>query len=306
MSPFGALAGRTVTTGHGTQNDFVLVADPQDELDLSPGLVAAVCDRRTGIGADGLIRVVPEQGSDRWFMDYRNADGSLAEMCGNGVRVFVHYLRSSGLIEMPDGASVEIGTRSGPRTVTATDTDDGALYTVDMGEWGLPGGQRALDDGFDVLVEIPGLDGPRAGLRIDVPNPHTVVALPDEEALDSAVLELTGSRAPRYQPAPESGTNLELALPLGEQPDPAAPSGTIGVVRMRVLERGVGETRSCGTGTCAAALAARAWGGAEAPDSWRVIVPGGEVRVDIDEQPDLPPRALLTGPAVLTADVVLR
>lgn len=306
MSPFGALVGRTVTTGHGTQNDFVLVADPQDELELTPDVVAAVCDRHAGIGADGLIRVVPEEGVERWFMDYRNADGSDAEMCGNGVRVFVHYLRTTGLIDLPDGATVEIGTRSGPRAVTVTDTDAGPLYTVDMGEWSLPGGERALTEGFDVIVEIPGLDGPRAGLRIDVPNPHTVVALPDDAALDEAVLELAGPRAPRYQPAPESGTNLELALPLGEQADPGASSGTLGVVRMRVLERGVGETQSCGTGTCAVALAARAWGGSEAPDSWRVIVPGGEVRVDIEDKPGLPRRVLLTGPAVLTADVTLR
>ncbi|MFH5822555.1 diaminopimelate epimerase [Georgenia sp. AZ-5] len=300
-SPFGALAGRALTTGHGTENDFVLVPDPDGALELTAAEVAAACDRHAGVGADGLIRVVRSaalpEGADilaqdpgaEWFMDYRNADGSLAEMCGNGVRVFVHYLRVRGLVELGAGESVVVGTRGGPRRVTF----DGELYTVEMGTWAMPGGLPAVQAGYDVVVQVPGLSGPRAGLRVTVPNPHTVVALPDEAELAGAVL--TGGAS--YEPAPPEGTNLELVVPLGEDDGDGE---AVGRVRMRVLERGVGETRSCGTGTCAAALAVRAWGGPGAPDTWRVLVPGGEVVVRV-----LGDTVTLTGPAVLTADVTL-
>ncbi|MHB1065296.1 MAG: diaminopimelate epimerase [Georgenia sp.] len=300
-SPFGILAGRLLTTGHGTENDFVLVPDAAGELDLSPAEVAAACDRHAGIGADGLIRVVrsaslPEGAAAlaadpaaEWFMDYRNADGSLAEMCGNGVRVFVHYLRDRHLVELDAGGTVAVGTRGGVRRVSY----DGAQYTVEMGRWQMPGGLAAVQAGYDVVVSVPGLEGPRAGLRVSVPNPHTVIALPDEDELAHA--ELT--RRPGYEPVPPEGTNLELVVPLGEDDS----SGErVGIVRMRVLERGVGETRSCGTGTCAAALAVRTWGGVGSPDTWRVLVPGGEVLVRV-----LADTVTLTGPAVLTADVTL-
>ncbi|UNX55953.1 diaminopimelate epimerase [Georgenia sp. TF02-10] len=325
-SPFGALAGRGLTTGHGTENDFLLVPDPDGELDLTAAEVAAACDRHAGVGADGLIRVVRTAaltGADQaasapadpaapapvdpagaapapadapapaavagaeWFMDYRNADGSVAEMCGNGIRVFVHYLREQGLVDLPPGASIAVGTRGGIRQVAF----DGERYTVAMGRWAMPGGLAAVQAGYDVIVQVPGLPGPRAGLRVTLPNPHTVVALPDEAALAAA--DLTGAVA--YDPVPPAGTNLELVVPLGDD------DAGLGTVRMRVLERGVGETRSCGTGTCAAALAVRAWGGPGAPDTWRVLVPGGEVLVHVDGD-----QVTLTGPAVLTADVTLR
>ena len=291
-----------VTKGHGTQNDFVLLDDRDGLVDLSAVLVRGLADRRVGVGGDGVIRVVasehlPEgvaaladEPDARWFMDYRNADGSVSEMCGNGVRVFAHYLRVSGLVDLADGESIVVGTRGGPRRITR----EGDLYTVDMGVWTMPGGPQAEAEGYDVVVDVPGLEGPRAGLRVTVPNPHTVVALPDEASLAAAQLTL----APTYDPVPPEGTNLELVVPLGED---GAAGASVGTVRMRVLERGVGETRSCGTGTCAAALAVRAWGGAGAPDVWRVLVPGGEVTVRV-----VGDRVWLTGPAVLTADVVLR
>ena len=300
-SPFGNLAGRALTTGHGTENDFVLVPDPDGALDVTAVEVAAVCDRHAGVGADGLIRVVrsrhlPEGAevlaadpSAEWFMDYRNADGSVAEMCGNGVRVLVHYLRLSGLVELPAGGSVVVGTRGGPRRVGY----DGAEYTVEMGRWAMPGGLAAVQAGYDVVAEVPGIEGVRGGLRVTLPNPHTVVALRDEVELAGAVL--TG--LPTYDPAPPEGTNLELVVPLGED---GATGESVGTVRMRVLERGVGETRSCGTGTCAAALAVRAWAGPDAPDTWRVLVPGGEVTVRV-----VGDTVTLTGPAVLTAEVTL-
>ncbi|WP_127130816.1 diaminopimelate epimerase [Georgenia sp. SYP-B2076] len=300
-SPFGRLAGRTLTTGHGTENDFVLVPDPDGALELSAVEVAAACDRHAGIGADGLIRVVrsrslPEGGAvladapaAEWFMDYRNADGSIAEMCGNGVRVFVHYLRLRGLVDLPAGGSVVVGTRGGARRVTF----DGEQYTVEMGRWAMPGGLAAVQAGYDVAVGVPGVEGTRGGLRVSIPNPHTVVALRDEAELAGAVL--TG--LPAYDPVPPEGTNLELVVPLGEDD---ATGEAVGAVRMRVLERGVGETRSCGTGTCAAALAVRAWAGTGAPDTWRVLVPGGEVTVRV-----VGDTVTLTGPAELTAEVTL-
>ena len=298
---FGALAGRALTTGHGTENDFVLVPDPDGTLTLTGAEVAAACDRHAGLGADGLIRVVrsaavpegravlAEDPAAEWFMDYRNADGSLAEMCGNGVRVFVHYLRERGLVTLAPGETVVVGTRGGPRRVTF----DGELYTVEMGRWTMPGGQAAVSAGYDVVVGVPGLDGPRGGLRVTVPNPHTVVALPDEAELAGAVL----TARPTYDPVPPEGTNLELVVPLGES---GGDGEAVGHLRMRVLERGVGETRSCGTGTCAAALAVRAWAGDGAPDTWQVLVPGGQVTVRV-----LGDTVTLTGPAVLTADVTL-
>lgn len=300
-SRFGALAGRTLTLGHGTENDFVLVPDPDGDLDLAPELVAAVCDRHAGVGADGLIRVVrtravpdgaavlAEAPGAEWFMDYRNADGSLAEMCGNGVRVLVHHLRERGLVDLPDGGEVVVGTRGGARRVAAVPGG----YRVEMGPWTVPGGLAAVQAGYDVVVDVAGLEGSRAGLRVSVPNPHTVVALPDEDSLAAADL----TRPAALDPQPPEGTNLELVVPLGEEEEGGA---VVGTIAMRVLERGVGETRSCGTGTCAAALAVRAWAGAGAPDRWRVRVPGGEVRVDVDGD-----RVSLTGPAELVAEVVL-
>ena len=291
-----ALAGATLTKGHGTGNDFVLLEDPEGSLDLDPASVAQLCDRRFGIGADGLIRAVrasalggQDADEDRWFMDYRNADGSVAEMCGNGVRVFVHYLRHLGHVDLSDGASVTVGTRAGARTVTR----HGDLYTVDMGVWGIPGGEGAVARGADAVVETPGLPGARAGLSVDLGNPHTVVALAEEDELEAADL----SRAPRVEPEPPAGTNVEFVVPLGEE-DVAGV--VVGSVRMRVHERGVGETLSCGTGTCAAALAVRAWGGEGSPDVWRVLVPGGEVSVRIVGE-----RVELTGPAELVARVEL-
>jgi diaminopimelate epimerase len=288
--------------GHGTENDFLLFDDGDGLVDLTSAQVAALADRRAGIGADGVIRAVPTAAVDegaavlavdpraRWFMDYRNADGSMAEMCGNGLRVFVAFLALRGLIDLPDGGDVVVGTRAGPLTVRRT----GALLAADLGGWVLPGGERALADGYDVSVAVAGIPDVRPGLRVAMANPHTVVALGGLEELAAADL----SRAPLLDPVPAAGTNVELVVPLGEQ---VVDGESVGVLRMRVHERGVGETRSCGTGACAAALAVRAWAGPGAPDVWRVLVPGGELGV----------RALsgqhveLTGPARLVGEVTL-
>ncbi len=278
------------TKGHGTQNDFVLLDDRDDVLDLTPELVRALADRRAGVGGDGVIRVVPTTAvpegdavlardpAAQWFMDYRNADGSVAEMCGNGVRVFVAFLERLGLARVPErtatqpDAALGIGTRAGVRYVHR---EPGGLYAVDMGPWSLTGGDAAVVAGFDAEVEVVGLAVRRPALSLDLGNPHTVLALAGEGELAAADL----TRAPDVQPLPPHGTNVELVVPLGET---TAPSGDlVGRVRMRVHERGVGETRSCGTGACAAALAVRTWAGAGAPDVWLVDVPGGTLRVRV-------------------------
>jgi diaminopimelate epimerase len=257
--------------GHGTENDFVLLPDPDGELDLTPAWVAALCDRRRGLGADGVLRVVrwaalgdgpvPEPGVE-WFMDYRNADGSIAEMCGNGVRVYARFLEHAGWLPGPE---LRLGTRGGVRTVRV----DGAEISVDMGPATVGAQSTASVDGHAFT-----------GVAVDVGNPHlacvTDVAL---EALDLA-------RPPGHDPALfPHGVNVEFVTPLHGSDE----------VAMRVHERGVGETRSCGTGTVAAAVAALRQAGRDS-GSVTVQVPGGRLRVTVEGG-----TTVLHGPAVLVA-----
>lgn len=277
------------TKGHGTGNDFVIIADPDGDLDLSAEQVAALCDRHFGIGADGVLRVVrssaipegaavlAEEAAAEWFMDYRNADGSIAEMCGNGVRVFAHYLLRAGLATIEPGTTLPIGTRAGVRDVT-TSTNG---YQVDLGRWRL--------SGDDPLAKARGLDVARPGLGIDVGNPHVVVALASDEELAGLELEYI----PELEPSLPDGANVEFVVP-GE---PLVRDG-IGHVTMRVFERGVGETLSCGTGVAATALAVRHWAGERAPDNWRVEVPGGALGVRMFPAED-GEHVALSGPAQL-------
>lgn len=275
------------TKGHGTENDFVLVADLDGALTLTDAEVALLADRRAGLGGDGVIRVLPTEaaseqhvrdqaGTARWFMDYRNADGSAAELCGNGTRVFAAYLRREGL---ETAEEFTIATRAGAKTVRV----EGDLYAVDLGPWHLTDPETAERDGFDSLVHIDGHE-PFSALSVDLGNPHAVLALPP--AVDLASLDLT--RAPVVNPHPSTGTNVEVVAPMG-------PSH----IAMRVHERGVGETRSCGTGACAAAIATSFWADnvAENP-TWTVDVLGGSLRVRL-----LPGNGVeLAGPAQLVAD----
>ncbi|MDW4573094.1 diaminopimelate epimerase [Microbacterium sp. M3] len=281
----------TFTKGHGTGNDFVIVPDPDGALDLTDDQVAVLCDRRFGIGGDGILRVVraraiPEgaEAADagaEWFMDYRNADGSKAEMCGNGVRVFVRYLVDVGWADV-DGGPLAVGTRAGVKTVTRSDGTLGERgYEVDLGAFRV--------DESEVLVRTRGGGAPRPGVGIDVGNPHVVVALPDEAELEA--LDLTAQ--PLLHPEAPHGANIEFVVPS----DPLVREG-VGSIRMRVFERGVGETLSCGTGVAAAALAVRHWAGPAAPDHWRVDVPGGTLGVRMPEV-DGERHVLLSGPATL-------
>ena len=282
------------TKGHGTGNDFVILPDPDGGIDLTDDQVAVLCDRRFGIGADGILRVVRSRaigegadaaaGGAEWFMDYRNADGSKAEMCGNGIRVFARYLADSGWASL-DGEPLAIGTRAGVKTLTRSDLG----LEVDLGPWRV--------DEADVLVHVRGTGPARPGLGIDVGNPHVVVALPDTDEL--AGLDLAA--VPRLQPEPRHGANIEFVVPA----DPLVHEG-VGSIRMRVFERGVGETLSCGTGVAAAALAVRHWAGPAAPDRWIVDVPGGTLGVRM-RQVGAERHVLLSGPAslVYTGEVTL-
>lgn len=273
------------TKGHGTGNDFVIIPDVDGALSLSDDQVAALCDRRFGIGGDGILRVVrssalPEGESTPeadWFMDYRNADGSAAEMCGNGIRVYTKYLVEAGLADLADGDTLAVGTRAGVKTLTRSPNG----FEVDLGVW------RPETD--DVVVRARGLDVARPGQGIDVGNPHVVVALSSSDELEQ--LDLTVQ--PHLTPEPPSGANIEFVVPA----EPLVQRG-VGAISMRVFERGVGETLSCGTGVAAAALAVRLWAGAGAPDQWQVDVPGGRLGVRVESHDD-GEHVLLSGPATL-------
>jgi diaminopimelate epimerase len=277
------------TKGQGTGNDFVLFADPDGEITLTPDQIAALCDRHFGIGADGVIRAVrssklpdgaaalAEDDAAEWFMDYHNADGSVAEMCGNGIRVFAKFLIDHGLLELGDGNTLAVGTRGGVRDVQRNKSG----FQADMGRWRL--------DGTEPTVRARNLAVARPGLGINVGNPHVVVALASDEELDSADL----SYIPILDPEPEGSANVEFVVPL----EPLVKDG-VGRIRMRVHERGSGETLSCGTGAVAAALATRHWAGPGAPNQWQVQVPGGTVGVRMFPTED-GEHVSLSGPAEL-------
>jgi diaminopimelate epimerase len=263
--------------GHGTENDFVLLPDPDGALDPTPGLVRALCDRRAGIGADGVLRVVPTEAVDEvaalaaqaaWFMDYRNADGGAVEMCGNGIRVFARYLVAAGLA--PAGA-IAIATRDGVKQVTVRGPNDDVI--VDMGE------AAPLDLG-DVWVAVD--DRRYLATTLSMGNPHAVVPVAD-------LAEAGALTAPPVLDPPDAfpdGVNVEFVLGRGP-----------GRIAMRVHERGVGETRSCGTGACAAAVAAAGWWADPGPLRCLVEVPGGTLLVT--RRPD--GHVELSGNAVLVA-----
>ncbi len=280
------------TKGHGTGNDFVLILDERGELELTAETVAKLCDRHFGIGADGLIRVIrssalpdgaaslKEEPAAEWFMDYRNADGSVAEMCGNGVRVFARYLTERGLVELSPGDTLSIGTRAGVRDIQRSTNG----FAVDMGRW-RPGSA-------EITVLTTGTDVPRPGQAINAGNPHVVVALAHTEELN----ELDLNRPPVLHPKQPEGANVEFIVPA----EPMVQNG-VGYISMRVHERGVGETLSCGTGIVAAALATRMWAGKGAPNQWQVTVPGGTLAVRMFATED-GEHVGLSGPATLSFD----
>ncbi len=275
---FRRLGGLRFSKGHGTGNDFVLIADPEGLHTIGAEQAAALCDRHRGIGGDGLIRAVPSRflpegrsllGEDpeaEWFMDYRNADGSVAEMCGNGIRLYARYLVDAGLAEP---GRLAVATRDGIRQVSLGPTGD---VTVEMGLAKMLGTATAVIGGQ-----------PYDGTRVDMGNPHLVCLV--DGPLDG--YDLTAPPAVDPDAFPEGG-NVELVSVRGDRH-----------LAMRVHERGVGETRSCGTGACAAA-AAMAQATAAADGEWTVDVPGGRLVVTLDAD-----QVRLAGPAVMVAGGVL-
>ncbi|HVF18841.1 MAG TPA: diaminopimelate epimerase [Mycobacteriales bacterium] len=257
------------TKGHGTANDFVLLDDPGGALALTDASVAAICDRRRGVGADGILRVVRtayvEGWSDssdtaEWFMDYRNADGSAVEMCGNGIRVFARYLADRGLV---DGTTqLDIATRDGVKRVWLA---DGGQVTVDMGT---PRDAALLPDD---------------AVYVSMGNPHVVLFADD---LATAPVLTVG---PAIEGEWDGGTNVEFVRVVDRT-----------AIGMRVWERGVGETMSCGTGACASAVAAHLRGYADRAVD--VSLPGGSLQVEWTAGDTV----LMTGPAVLAYDGDLR
>ncbi|WP_406278956.1 diaminopimelate epimerase [Streptomyces sp. NBC_00191] len=266
--------------GHGTENDFVIVPDPENAIELSPAAVAALCDRRAGIGGDGLLHVVrsaahPEAqdmaAEAEWFMDYRNGDGSVAEMCGNGVRVFARYLQHAGLVTE---GGLAVATRGG---VKRAHLDKEGDVTVGMGRARLPEG--------DVTVSVGERSWPAR--NVNMGNPHAVAFVADLAHAGEL------SAPPPFSPASAypDGVNVEFVVDRGPRH-----------VALRVHERGAGETRSSGTGACAVAVAAARRDGADpaatgVPATYVVDVPGG--RLVITERPD--GEIDMTGPAVIVA-----
>jgi diaminopimelate epimerase len=273
------------TYGHGTHNDFLIIFDKDDQLTVSASQIAAMCDRKTGvgatsssatkigttsssatkIGADGLIRIIKDD--NKWFMDYRNSDGSFAEMCGNGIRVMARYLVTRG--HQSEGIFA-IDTRAGIKHLRVPAEDD---ISVNMG--------KIYDENEEVEATSNGVT--YEGFNINVGNPHAVVFTEDLSALGSLDIAPLVSPSGSY---PE-GVNVEFVelMPNHE-------------AKMRVHERGSGETQSCGTGTCAVALAATLKSGESLPSRWVIYPPGGRLVVDIDGHSN----ATLTGPAVLLDD----
>ena len=281
--------------GHGTENDFVLLPDPDGSVhgELDPALVAALCDRHAGIGGDGVMRAIRTAAYDdpaavaarteaEWFMDYRNSDGSLSEMCGNGIRLFARYLADYEGVDTSQ--PVSIGTRGGIKVLTfedgrSTGSGQRGRITADMGC------ARVLGES---KVSVGERSWP--SVHVDMGNSHAVVFVDDlDEAgplLDSP--DFDESVYPQ-------GVNIEFVVHRGDRH-----------VAMRVFERGSGETRSCGTGACAVMVAAATNNMAaraqptdgSTPTEWRVDVPGGELDVTWTAEG----RVLLTGPAVIVAE----
>lgn len=264
--------------GHGTGNDFIVV--PPQPRDFDAAEVALLCDRHFGIGADGLIRIVATADADsdfvraqnaEWFMDYRNADGSIAEMCGNGVRVFVHALIAEGLAEPGE---FTVATRGGERRVRIAEV--GGEVAVDMGV-----GTPALPSRITIAE---GTSFPASGMFF--PNPHAVVFVDDLDDAGELVYIPEWHPEDRY---PE-GVNVEFVRVAGPHH-----------LHVRIHERGVGETLSCGTGICAAVTVARDAEGETSPATWTVEIEGGTVFVDIDAEG----ATTLRGPAQLVATVAI-
>lgn len=265
---------------HGLGNDFVMIADPQDGLELTPEWVQEVCDRRFGVGADGVIRVAPGTDGAEFFMDYVNSDGSVGEMCGNGIRCLAVFAREKGLT---DNSEIKVMTRAGLKVVEVL--EDGRVR-VDMGP--------PIFAPDQVPVRWEGADALHAKIELDddvieaacvsMGNPHAVVFVDDP----SGPVRTLGPVMSTHDSFP-NGTNVEFIHV--DAPDH---------VTMRVWERGSGETLACGTGACAVAVVARLLG--DADEVMTVAVAGGDLEIEWRGSLDEEASVFMTGPVTKVYD----
>jgi diaminopimelate epimerase len=252
------------TKAHGTGNDFVVLADLDDTLALPAGLVRALTDRRLGIGADGVLRIGGPRDGGQVFMDYRNADGSIVEMCGNGVRVVAKHVVDHGLVAPDADDRVLIGTRAGVKAVTVI-REDGRVVsaTVDMGPPILEPAQVPFVADGDGLEHDVDVDGARLALSVvSMGNPHAVLLTED---VDTAPVARLGPMLEHHERFPNR-VNVGFVEPVDRS-----------TIRLRVWERGVGETLACGTGACAAVVALQRLDVVD--EDVEVRLPGGSLQV---------------------------
>lgn len=292
-----------VYKAHATGNDFVVYLDEDGTHEPTADEVRFLCDRHFGIGGDGLIRLAHPQavsdvnerqiadcaaGDADWFMDYRNADGSLAEMCGNGTRAITLFAQRQGIADQPGGKPFHLGTRAGVKILTSLGDVPGLgkdVFQVEMGAW-----KRGDVDGYEVT--IPGTSGSARGTFVDMGNPHVVAVLEDAFASLPNVEDLDLVTKPVVAPEIPSDQNVEFVRIDGQSEGDDAHEAT-----MRVNERGCGETLSCGTGLCATAITLRAKTGI---DHWTITVRGGTLRVDVTDED-----VKLTGSATIVGKIEL-
>lgn len=292
-----------VYKAHATGNDFVVYLDEDGTHEPTADEVRFLCDRHFGIGGDGLIRLAHPQavsdvnerqiadcaaGDADWFMDYRNADGSLAEMCGNGTRAITLFAQRQGIADQPGGKPFHLGTRAGVKVLTSLGDVPGLgkdVFQVEMGAW-----KRGDVDGYEVT--IPGTSGSARGTFVDMGNPHVVAVLEDAFASLPNVEDLDLVTKPVVAPEIPSDQNVEFVR-IDEQSE----GDDAGEATMRVNERGCGETLSCGTGLCATAITLRAKTGI---DHWIITVRGGTLRVDVTDED-----VKLTGSATIVGKIEL-
>ena len=292
-----------VYKAHATGNDFVVYLDEDGTHEPTADEVRFLCDRHFGIGGDGLIRLAHPQavsdvnerqiadcaaGDADWFMDYRNADGSLAEMCGNGTRAITVFAQRQGIADQPGGKPFHLGTRAGVKILTSLGDVPGLgkdVFQVEMGAW-----KRGDVDGYEVT--IPGTSGSARGTFVDMGNPHVVAVLEDAFASLPNVEDLDLVTKPGVAPEIPSDQNVEFVR-IDEQSE----GDDAGEATMRVNERGCGETLSCGTGLCATAITLRAKTGI---DHWTITVRGGTLRVDVTDED-----VKLTGSATIVGKIEL-
>lgn len=259
---------------HGAGNDFVLIPDLDGAVALTPAFVRAVCDRHFGVGGDGVIRIARAADAD-FFMDYWNADGGVAEMCGNGIRCLGKYVGDRGIA---GSDKIAVGTRAGTKDLELF-RDDAGLVTrvrVDMGRPVLARAEIPLAGDGDPLHEAIAVGGAWfEAACVSMGNPHCVLFVPN---IDEVPFQQLGPAIETHEAFPQR-TNVEFVEVLGRRE-----------VRVRVWERGVGETFACGTGACATAVAAHLRGltGRQVA----VRLPGGTLEIDWAEDD----RVLLTGP----------